>query len=139
MQEALVQSGVPKRYLENDDGTVFLDKDGNIVPSESGAAIVMDVHTGEILAIASTPGSIRTISIRTERPGLGKSAIQPAPSFDQQGYCRNLPAGLDLQDDCCACRPGGRRDGAGNTSLLQWHMDRAMPAFTAGSAGAMAR
>ena len=56
VQEALVQSGVPKRYLENDDGTVFLDKDGNIVPGESGAAIVMDVHTGEILAIASTPG-----------------------------------------------------------------------------------
>lgn len=56
VQEALARSGVPKRYLENDDGTVFLDKGGNIVQGESGAAIVMDVHTGEVLTIASTPG-----------------------------------------------------------------------------------
>ncbi|WP_193182046.1 penicillin-binding protein 2 [Nisaea sediminum] len=56
VQEALARSGVPKRYLENEDGTVFLDKDGNIVPGESGGAVVMDVHTGEIHALASTPG-----------------------------------------------------------------------------------
>jgi penicillin-binding protein 2 len=36
--------------------TINLDKSGNIAPPESGAAVVMDIHRGDILALASTPG-----------------------------------------------------------------------------------
>lgn len=36
--------------------TVNLDKLGKIAPPESGAAVVMDIHRGDILALVSTPG-----------------------------------------------------------------------------------
>jgi penicillin-binding protein 2 len=36
--------------------TVNLDVNGAIAPPESGAAVVMDIHRGDILALASTPG-----------------------------------------------------------------------------------
>ena len=36
--------------------TVNLDKSGKIAPPESGAAVVMDIHRGDILALVSTPG-----------------------------------------------------------------------------------
>ncbi len=36
--------------------TVNLDELGAIAPPESGAAVVMDIHRGDILALASTPG-----------------------------------------------------------------------------------
>jgi penicillin-binding protein 2 len=35
---------------------VNLDKNGMIAPPESGAAVVMDVHRGDVLALVSTPG-----------------------------------------------------------------------------------
>ena len=38
------------------DGVVNLDKNGKIVPPESGAAVVMEIHRGDVLALASTPG-----------------------------------------------------------------------------------
>lgn len=38
------------------NGVVNLDKHGKIAPPESGAAVVMDIHRGDVLALASTPG-----------------------------------------------------------------------------------
>lgn len=36
--------------------TILLDKDGDIVDAESGAVVVMDVHSGELRALVSVPG-----------------------------------------------------------------------------------
>jgi penicillin-binding protein 2 len=36
--------------------TVNLDKSGKIAPPESGAAVVLDIHRGDVLALVSTPG-----------------------------------------------------------------------------------
>ena len=36
--------------------TVNIDKFGKIAPPESGAAVVMDIHRGDVLALVSTPG-----------------------------------------------------------------------------------
>lgn len=36
-------------------GEVLLDGKGRIVPGESGSVVVMDVHNGDVLALASTP------------------------------------------------------------------------------------
>ena len=38
------------------EGTINLDKNGAIAPPESGAAVVMDIHRGDVLALTSTPG-----------------------------------------------------------------------------------
>lgn len=37
------------------DDTVYLDKKGKAVPGESGAAVIMDVHSGEVLTLSSVP------------------------------------------------------------------------------------
>ncbi len=39
-----------------EDGDVALDAEGALATPESGAAVVMDIHRGDILALASTPG-----------------------------------------------------------------------------------
>ena len=34
---------------------ILLDGNGRLVPAESGAAVVMDIHTGEIISLVSAP------------------------------------------------------------------------------------
>lgn len=46
----------PELGLAAGHGLVNLDRGGALAPPESGAAIVMDIHRGEVLALASTPG-----------------------------------------------------------------------------------
>ena len=38
------------------DDLVLQDEKGRLVPPESGAATVMDIHTGEIKLMVSVPG-----------------------------------------------------------------------------------
>jgi penicillin-binding protein 2 len=47
---AALKTSVPAGEVVN------LDKAGKIAPPESGAAVVMDIHRGDILALVSTPG-----------------------------------------------------------------------------------
>lgn len=57
---ALIKAMARMEPYERDDlhrqGFAYLNKKSRIVPGESGGVVLMDVHGGEVLALASTPG-----------------------------------------------------------------------------------
>jgi penicillin-binding protein 2 len=55
-QLALAQAEPALRDLYADKQTVLVNADGKVIEAESGSAVVMDVHTGELRALASAPG-----------------------------------------------------------------------------------
>ncbi|SDF44394.1 MULTISPECIES: penicillin-binding protein 2 [Thalassobaculum] len=55
-QLALAQAEPAMRDLYADRQTVLVDAEGKVIEAESGSAVVMDVHTGELRALASAPG-----------------------------------------------------------------------------------
>jgi penicillin-binding protein 2 len=57
-REALASGKAPSIISQTSTGTtvVNLDEDGKIAPPESGAAVLLDVHHGDVLALVSTPG-----------------------------------------------------------------------------------
>lgn len=55
-QLALAQAEPAMRDLYADKQTVLVNADGKVIEAESGSAVVMDVHTGELRALASAPG-----------------------------------------------------------------------------------
>jgi penicillin-binding protein 2 len=55
-QVALAAAEPPLRDAYNDAATVLVNEDGRVVEAESGSVVVMDVHTGDLRALASVPG-----------------------------------------------------------------------------------
>lgn len=55
-QIALARAEPALQEAYADRSTVLLDSEGAVVEAESGAVVVMDVHTGELRALASVPG-----------------------------------------------------------------------------------
>ncbi len=55
-QLALGQASADVVEAHIDRATVLVDDDGAVVEPESGAAVVIDVHSGELLALSSVPG-----------------------------------------------------------------------------------
>lgn len=55
-QLALAQAEPALRDAYADRPTVLVDEEGKVVEAESGSVVVMDVHTGELRALASVPG-----------------------------------------------------------------------------------
>ncbi|MEK9854707.1 MAG: penicillin-binding transpeptidase domain-containing protein, partial [Rhodobiaceae bacterium] len=55
VQRAIAVNSDLKLHLASGENMLLRDSVGNITPPESGAAIVMDVHSGEILAMVSSP------------------------------------------------------------------------------------
>jgi len=55
-QIALARADPALREAYAERATVLLDREGTVVEAESGAVVVMDVHTGELRALASVPG-----------------------------------------------------------------------------------
>ena len=77
---------------------------------ESASAVVLDVHSGDVLALVSVPtfdpaGFTNGLS----RDGLARAHHQPQGAAGQQGDRRPVSAGLDLQDDRGAGGARGRR------------------------------
>lgn len=55
-QIALAKADPALREAHADRVTVLLDHEGSVVEAESGAVVVMDVHTGELRTLVSVPG-----------------------------------------------------------------------------------
>ncbi|MEC7211580.1 MAG: penicillin-binding transpeptidase domain-containing protein [Pseudomonadota bacterium] len=55
VQRAIAADSDLRLHLASGENMLLRDSIGKITPPESGAAIVMDVHTGEILAMVSSP------------------------------------------------------------------------------------
>ena len=55
-REAVASGEVPVFGTRPMAGMINLDKNGKIAPPESGAAVLLDVHRGDVLALVSTPG-----------------------------------------------------------------------------------
>lgn len=55
-QLALAAAEPALREAYADRQTVLVDAEGKVVEAESGSVVVMDVHTGELRALASAPG-----------------------------------------------------------------------------------
>ena len=56
VQRALMKDKTLLSHLDNGDNLILKDENGRFTPPESGAAIVMDVQTGDIRAMVSQPG-----------------------------------------------------------------------------------
>jgi len=55
-QAALGQADETAQLAHEDRSSVLVNDEGAVIEPESGAAVVMDVHNGEILALSSVPG-----------------------------------------------------------------------------------
>ena len=55
-QLALAEADPALQALYADKQTVLIDAKGRVTEAESGSVVVMDVHTGELRALASAPG-----------------------------------------------------------------------------------
>ncbi|MEQ8394857.1 penicillin-binding protein 2 [Thalassobaculum sp.] len=55
-QLALAEAEPALREAYADRQTVLVNEEGKVVEAESGSVVVMDVHTGELRALASAPG-----------------------------------------------------------------------------------
>ena len=56
VQKALLDNAELRAHVTTGDSLVLKDEKGRLVPPESGAATVMDIHTGEIKLMISVPG-----------------------------------------------------------------------------------
>ena len=56
VQKALLNDAELRAHVTTGDTLVLRDEKGRLIPPESGAVTVMDVETGEIKAMVSTPG-----------------------------------------------------------------------------------
>ena len=56
VQKALLDNAELRAHVTSGDSLVLKDEKGRLVPPESGAATVMNIHTGEIKLMVSVPG-----------------------------------------------------------------------------------
>ena len=56
VQQALLDNAELRAHVTTGDTLVLRDEKGRLVPPESGAATVMDIHTGEVKVMVSVPG-----------------------------------------------------------------------------------
>ena len=56
VQQALLDNAELRAHVTTGDSLVLRDEKGRLVPPESGAATVMDIHTGEVKLMVSVPG-----------------------------------------------------------------------------------
>ena len=88
-----------------------------LLGQESAAAVVMDVHSGEVLALASSPSyDPQSFNVGLTQRGLARPGQRPPEPAHQQGDRRAVRAGLDLQDGRRPGRPGGRHCGRATRS-----------------------
>ncbi len=92
--------------------------------AESAAAVMMDVHTGEVLVLASTP-QLRPerLQSRADRRRVERPDHQSTLALDQQGDRRRLRAGFNLQDDDRIGRARKRVDHPGHEGVLSRTME----------------
>ncbi len=55
VQEALLENEELRAHVSMGDDLVLKDEKGRLVPPESGAVVVMDIYTGELKVMVSTP------------------------------------------------------------------------------------
>ena len=55
VQSALASAEELQAHLAVGDDMILRDGNGRLVPAESGAAVVMDIHTGEVISLVSAP------------------------------------------------------------------------------------
>ena len=55
VQAALASNAEIQAHLAVGDDMILRDSNGKLVPAESGAAVVMNIHTGEIISLVSAP------------------------------------------------------------------------------------
>ncbi len=55
-QAALAKAPPAMRAASEPQDTILVDKNGEVVEAESGSVVVMDVHSGELRALVSSPG-----------------------------------------------------------------------------------
>ena len=53
MQRALLDNAELRAHVTTGDSLVLQDERGRLVPPESGAATVLDIHTGEVKLLVS--------------------------------------------------------------------------------------
>ena len=56
VQRALLNNAELRAHVTTGDSLVLQDERGRLVPPESGAATVLDIHTGEVKLLVSVPG-----------------------------------------------------------------------------------
>ena len=56
VQKALLDNAELRAHVTTGDSLVLQDERGRLVPPESGAATVLDIHTGEVKLMVSVPG-----------------------------------------------------------------------------------
>ncbi len=78
-----------------------------------GALIVMDVHEGDVLVLASSPSyDNNPLSWGVSAKGVECAPLRPAEADARQKHRRALSPGVDLQDTCWTRRPCRERDHA---------------------------
>ena len=55
VQRAIADDSELKLHLASGENMLLRDSEGRVTPPESGAVVVMDIHTGEILSMVSAP------------------------------------------------------------------------------------
>ncbi|MEC8672814.1 MAG: penicillin-binding protein 2 [Pseudomonadota bacterium] len=55
VQRAIADNSDLKLHLASGENMLLRDSEGRVTPPESGAVVVMDIHTGEILSMVSAP------------------------------------------------------------------------------------
>lgn len=54
-QRAIASNEEIRQHIATGDDLVLRDAKGSLTPAESGAAVVMDIHSGEVVSMVSTP------------------------------------------------------------------------------------
>ena len=62
VQRAIADNSDLKLHLASGENMLLRDSEGRVTPPESGAVVVMDIHTGEMLSMVSRRPMTRTCS-----------------------------------------------------------------------------
>lgn len=133
VQKALAADTDLQAHLAVGDNMILRDGNGRLVPAESGAAVVMDIHTGEVVSLVSAPmfdpnlftGRLltrdwRRLNEHPRRPLLNRATsglYAPGSTFKMVVALAALEAGIISEDTEFFCK-GDRK--LGNATFHCW-------------------
>ncbi len=119
VQQALANDVDLRAHLAIGDGLILRDEKDRLVPPESGAAVVMDIHTGEVVSLVSAPmfdpnmftGTLLTrdwqrLNTHPRTPLLNRvtsGLYAPGSTFKMVVALAALEAGVVSQDTRISC------------------------------------
>ena len=121
VQKALLDNAELRAHVTSGDSLVLKDEKGRLVPPESGAATVMDIHTGEIKLMVSVPGydpnlfesplssGLRRLNEHPRTPLLNRvtsGLYAPGSTFKMVVLAAALEAGVVSQKTKYECKGG---------------------------------